>query len=85
MAQDDGSVHDVPGGQNHGVGHQSVHQGVCCHKVAGKRLKRNSDALCSAQKASPAAFGYFLYEHRELLADFIILSRLLRPFSRTAQ
>lgn len=34
VAQDDGSVHDVPGRQHHGVSHKGVHQGVCRHKLA---------------------------------------------------
>lgn len=33
MAQDDGSVHDVPRGQHHRVGHKCIHQRVCKNKV----------------------------------------------------
>lgn len=33
VAQDDGSIHDVPRWQNHRVSHQCVHQRVCYNKV----------------------------------------------------
>lgn len=36
MAQDDGSVHDVPRGQYHRVSHECVHQRVCYNKATLK-------------------------------------------------
>lgn len=47
VAQDDGSVHDVSGGQHHGVCHECVHQRVCWELKHGQLVLRE---VCSQGK-----------------------------------
>lgn len=78
MPQDDGSVHDVPRGQNHGVGHECVHQRVCNKVMPTLRFRpkhtqnnNNKQAwtddlvLClwAAEKRSSAAAELALFFH----------------------
>lgn len=58
MAQDDGSVHDVPGRQHHRVSHKSVHQRVCCHKLTENIYNGTFGAVVSTT-ASPKEGCWF--------------------------